>query len=362
MNSKKILFYIVSGGIVIAALLIYALFYKLSDQPTVLQNAHIASHKKGGWGSTKEEVVTFFSKESEESNRHIARKAFIIRRPDAKANVFIFHGFTCNKHDVRFLAHALFGSVKAHMPVNVIIIDFRAHGELSQGQCCTFGRDEKYDVMGIVDFVKKDPELKNLPRIAYGFSMGAVASILAQAEDPTLFTMGIWDCPFDSSEKLLGRAIERLKISLFGYEIPLPGKGILYRYAYNPYVQGILKFALKTIARMDSTQIETCIVPIDVESAIQKIAIPSFFIVCKKDEKAPITAVKALFEQCKGCFKRLWITNGRSHFDSYFYGPEKYTFKVRRFIDKVLSGNYKTRQLERVVIDDDTENSSSILS
>ncbi len=339
-------------GIIITAIVLVLgfwlgslLYRQLSDMPFIGQRD--AGRHYGKRNQTfvrgREEIITLYAREKEDSDRMIARKAILIRRPNAVATVFVFHGFMCDKQDIRFLTNALFGDATSiHMPVNTLTIDFRAHGELAEGQCCTLGLNEMYDVLGAVKFVKSDPELAKLPRVAYGFSMGAVASILAQGQNPTLFDMAIWDCPFDSTKNIIARAVERLKINVFGYEFSLPGRSLLERYAYNSYVQSFLKTLLKTIAKMDSTQVNTCILPVDVVEVMKNISIPFMIIGCRKDDKSPLSAVRALYNAGKG-YKRLWITNGRGHFDSYFYNPEKYIYKVRRFIQKALDDTYKSR-------------------
>ncbi len=359
MNFKGKGLLVIVGVLCIFSIVVYAVFRQLSDAPAFWP-AHwqksppkqLLGDKKSRYRTGIEETITFFARENGQSSRVLARKAFLIRRPGAKATVFVFHGFMCNKNDIRFLTNSLFSQPFDGQPVNTITIDFRAHGEVAQGQCCSFGHDEKYDVMGVVEYVKSDPELKNTKRVAYGFSMGAVASLLAQADDPTLFDMAIWDCPFESTENIIGRAVSSLKLSMLGYDLALPGRSLLQRYAYNPYVQSWLKFALKTIAKMDATQVETCIVPIDTVEAAQKIAIPVMVIGCKGDEKVPVSAVRAIYDALKG-YKRLWITNGRAHFDSYFYNPEKYIYKVRRFIQKAFDGTIKQRYAAYVTLDPD---------
>ena len=94
--------------------------------------------------------------------------------------------------------------------------DFRAHGEHCDGQRCTFGRDEHLDVITAAHFLKNHPHLKNKPVIVYGFSMGAVAAIEAQAKDNSLFSAMILDCPFDSSENIIKRSLESMQFTFFG--------------------------------------------------------------------------------------------------------------------------------------------------
>ena len=61
----------------------------------------------------------------------------------------------------------------------------------------------------------------------------ALKSILAQAETGNLFDAAIWDCPFDSTDRIIERSIERLKLNIGGYEFSLPGRSLLKKYAYN---------------------------------------------------------------------------------------------------------------------------------
>lgn len=290
-------------------------------------------HNKIQWQGLTEEQVNFTAKYGVDSNQRIVRKGILMRRPQAKAVVLICHGYMCNKDDVRFL-RTMF------QDYTTLTFDFRAHGESIQGQHCTLGSREKYDVMGAVDFIKSQPDLKDKPLIVYGFSMGAVASILAQAEMGNLFDAAIWDCPFDSTDNILSRSIDRLKITIGGYEFNLPGRSFLKKYAYNTYVQEILKAALKTIAKMDASVINTCVEPVDTVNAAKKICIPTLLVTCKNDTKAPVEAVTAVYNGMCGQ-KRLWLTDGRFHYDSYFYNPERYTHRVKKFIERFLDGSLK---------------------
>jgi len=272
------------------------------------------------------------------------RHGVLLKRPNPKAVILICHGFMCNKFDSGFL-RLIFPDY------NVMTFDFRAHGEnICEKQCCTFGRDEAQDVAAAVDYIKSRSDLVDLPRIVYGFSMGAVASILAQSADPELFDAMILDCPYDNSENVIKKGLENMRLSFFGYSFSLPGRGFLEKYAFHPYVQGLLKTVLKTVANMDATATNTYIYPVSPADSIKNVTVPCFFIHCQNDEKVPAQAALRIFDGAQG-FKRLWLTEGRRHFDSFFYNPEKYVYKITRFIEKVLAGELEHKERAKIMQD-----------
>jgi pimeloyl-ACP methyl ester carboxylesterase len=294
---------------------------------------------------TIEEKISFTARLNDEGNERIERRGLLVRRPNARAVVLICHGFMCNKDDVRFLRGTLFPRY------TTLSFDFRAHGECIGGQACTLGFLEKEDVIGAVEFIRSQPDLRHKPLIVYGFSMGAVASILAQSQRGNLFDAAIWDCPFDSTDNVVRRLLDKVNISIAGYEFSLPGKSIFQKYAYNGYVQDMIKKVLKTIANLDSCDVNTMMMPVNTVEEANSITIPSFFIVCKKDTKAPVSAVMEVYLSTQG-IKRLWVTNGRYHFDSFFYNPERYTYQVNQFIEGVLSREIYDEDPELIMVDE----------
>jgi pimeloyl-ACP methyl ester carboxylesterase len=260
----------------------------------------------------------------------------------------------CDKYDTAILRQLF-----PKGTYNIFTFDFRAHGEVSHNQWCTFGKDEVHEVITAGTFIKNHPALKNKPVFAYGFSMGAVAAIEAQAQVPALFNGMILDCPFASSENVIKKGLENAKISLFGYEFSLPGKYLLEKYAFHPYVQTLVKYTLKCLAKLDSKDINTIIYPLYPVETIKQISIPCFFIHCRHDEKISITDAKALYQNAQG-FKRQWITNGRRHYDSLFYNPEQYRFHIRQFLQQILDGSYH-QQSQEYTWEDPLEESIPIL-
>ncbi len=293
----------------------------------------------------KIEHIIFSVPEERGSEKLILRKGILVTRPNARATIVICHGFMCNKNDVGFLRSIFY-------EYNVMVFDFRAHGENIENQCSTFGVNEVLDLEGAVSYIKSKPELAQVPLIAYGFSMGAVTAILAQAEHPDMFSALILDCPFDSTEMVIHRLIERLTFSVGGYNYGLPGRSLLKKYAYNQSVQAMIKMALRAVAHIGTHDIKTCILPSNTVQEIKKVTVPCLFITCKNDDKAPIEAVRAIYANKPG-FKRLWLTNGRLHFDSFFYNPEKYIHKTRSFIKNFLDNQLKNKSQSKIVEDTD---------
>jgi pimeloyl-ACP methyl ester carboxylesterase len=297
-------------------------------------------------GGTMENVL-LFSRENETSDKTLIRHGILVRYPEAEATCLFAHGFQGDKHIA-----GVFRSMLPKGKYNVLTFDFRAHGEDTQGQICTFGRDEAYDVLAAAKFLRNHPELKNKPLYLYGFSMGAASSIVAFAMDAIeqrtqvsagkkprpLFDAMVLDCPFDSSENIIKKGLESLKFSLLGYNFDVPGRTILEKYAFHPYVQTMLKFILKTVAQMDPKNIPINIMPVSPVKLAQYIDVPCLFIHCINDEKVPVSAIMAIYDNAtQAPYKMLWLTNGRGHFDSFFYNPEKYSHIVSQFLKQVMT-------------------------
>lgn len=286
------------------------------------------------------EQVLLSSRTSDASSTSLKRKALLIRYPNAIGTVVMCHGFMCDKRDQGFLRQLF-----THGPYNIISFDFRAHGELSENQICTLGRDEAHDVIAAAKFVRNYQPLQGKPVFVYAFSMGAVAAIEAQARDGSLFDAMILDCPFDSSENLLKRLLQGVKFSIFGYEFGLPSCAILEKYAFHQCVQSFIKKILELWGNLETRNIVMHICPVNTVESIKKISVPVFFINCKNDSKVSIAAIKDIYENSNSDYKLLWVTNGRRHFDSFFYYPEKYMKLVRLFLEDYFKQKNKYQQI-----------------
>lgn len=266
------------------------------------------------------------------------RKGVLITRPQALGTVVVCHGFTQSKHEAAF-----FRTFFPHF--NVLAFDFRAHGDLTDGQYSTIGNDEVYDIKGAVDFVKSVHELKDKPIIGFGFSMGAVTLIQAQAEYPDLFNAMIMDSPFDSSSDCMAASIDRmLTVKLFGQKYRIPGKKVMMKCLYCERLQPVMRQVFRYATGFKTFGAQTKFVPVlPIENA-PKITIPCYFITCEKDQKVPVGCVRRLYNAVLAPYKRLWITKGIRHCGSCLDSPELYAYRVNKFIHNVLNNSWTDAQ------------------
>ena len=287
------------------------------------------------------EDVVFQSFLDANKQETLQRRGILVKKPQAIGTVIICHGYLGCKRDAIALKH-LFPQY------NVFAFDFRAHGDDRQGQFSTIGRDEAFDVIAAVNFIKSHDEFKCKPVIAYGYSMGAVSAIQAQAMDNTLFDAMILDCPYDSTDRAMSRGLdEKMKINLFGTTFMLPGKQFILNHMYDEAAQIITNFLFQAITKLDSNKVITKFVRVAPVESIQKITVPCYFIHCVHDKKVPVQAVVDIYENKEG-FKRLWLTQGKGHFGSYQNNPELYWYKVNKFLTKLRQQDMQNRVQQKI--------------
>jgi uncharacterized protein len=113
-------------------------------------------------------------------------------------NLIMSHGYSGNRlvfgeDTLDFIRFAL------NRNYNVLTFDFRASGT-SEGEYTTIGYNEKYDLLGAIDFAKAN----GANHIAlFGFSMGGATSILAAAENPGIIDAVISDSSFHNLRSYL---------------------------------------------------------------------------------------------------------------------------------------------------------------
>ncbi len=278
--------------------------------------------------------VSFPVLQGSKTDATFIRKGFLTLRPGALATIIICHGYTQSKYDSSFL-RTLF----PHF--NVFAFDFRAHGELTDGQFSTIGQDEMFDVRGAVEYVRSQPELQALPVIGFGFSMGAVSLLQAQSYFENMFDMLILDSPFDSSSACVARRLDEMfTCRFFGKTYKLPGKALVMKTMYNPKFRPMIKVLFRMTTGINPNSTKTLFVPVIPINKAHEVKIPCFFISCEKDTKVTADCVQRLYDAVQSPYKRLWITHGVRHCGSCIAQPELYIYKVNEFIKTVLDGSW----------------------
>ena len=108
--------------------------------------------------------------------------------PRARGTVALFHGYTSAKS--RLLTEAAYFRSLGY---NVLLTDFAGSGG-SAGYQCTVGHHEAADVATVVRWLQRRPG----PVIIYANSMGAVATLRAEAELGVRPTANVLECPYGS--------------------------------------------------------------------------------------------------------------------------------------------------------------------
>ncbi len=271
------------------------------------------------------------SKDSKDSKEIIVRNGELVIKPKSKGTIILLHGFKGDKDSMRAL-RILFPHY------NTFIFDFRAHGDNTQGQCCSFGAYERLDVKAAVEYVKSHPLLKDKPVFAYGISMGAVSALEAQAYYGDLFDAIIADSPFDSVESVIERGLKKVNLVVAGYDLVAPLRDFFKKHSFDQRIDQALRFVLSTFAGMNASTTRTCLKPVSPYQSITKVTVPTLLIGCAKDEQVPLDAVRAIHEKSPGS-TQLWIAPGRRHIDAFFANPEEYQNRVNLFFDQVVANN-----------------------
>ena len=217
----------------------------------------------------------------------------------AKGNppVVILHGLGAGK--AHMIDYILFAQAAGYP---VLAIDFRGHGT-SGASLTSIGYYESWDVEAAMDFVRKrgagDPVL-------WGTSMGAVAALLAAAEDGSVAGV-IADAPFDTYRNTIRH---HAKLMYGMSEFPL------------------LTMAMPMIeerARFDLDEVDSL-------RAVGQIHAPILFLAAAEDRRMDPAMVRTIYDAAAGP-KEFWIIPGEGH-ESRSFGKE-YQEKIRTFLAKL---------------------------
>ncbi|MBN1367261.1 MAG: alpha/beta fold hydrolase [Dehalococcoidales bacterium] len=189
---------------------------------------------------------------------------------------------------------------------NVLMFDLRGYGE-SDGSTVSGGYYEKRDVEGAVVFAKE----RGFEHIGVlGFSLGAVSSLLAAAEDKDIDAV-VSDSSYADLNDIMGPEFKKRTK------------------APELFLEPIL-FMIKIMYGVDFAGIR----PV---AAVPEIAPrPVLFIHGEDDDMIPANHAYRLYEAADNSLDELWVVPGAGHVKSFKVQPQEYIERVTAFFDEYL--------------------------
>lgn len=211
---------------------------------------------------------------------------------DATGVVILVHGRdACRGDELRGTTESLVESL-ALRGLSVLMLDLRGHGESDHARL-TFGRRERHDILGAVDFLLHRGYSAGRIGIL-GASMGGVSAIAAAAEEPAIGAL-ITDSAYASLHEVLAAQFTRLtKLPLFVLAGALVAARALTGENLLRHAPGVNMKRLR--------------------------GRPTLVIHAEHDPFVPVHHARILAHAGDG---EMWITSGTGHLSSFFAtGPE----------------------------------------
>ena len=225
--------------------------------------------------------------------------------PNGEGTVIPLHGYTRSRWDEVYMKQTIEFLLKEGY--SVLVFDFRAHGR-SDGKYTTVGEKELIDVLSAVDWLKKNHPEKAGKIGLVGFSMGAVVTIMALAEDDRI-TCGVADSPPIYLDKTGARGLK--------YFANLPEWLYTFVKPFTKLFSGAKELNMLEYA--------------------DKVRKPLLLIAGEKDPLVKPNEVREFYERNKQINPNveLWITDA-PHVRTLKFRPEEWKEKVREFLEKWL--------------------------
>jgi len=225
--------------------------------------------------------------------------------PNGEKTVIPLHGYTRSRWDDVYMKQTTEFLLKEGY--SVLTFDFRAHGK-SEGKYTTVGEKELIDVLSAIDWLKSNHPEKAEKIGLVGFSMGAVVTIMALAEDERV-TCGVADSPPVYMDRTGARGLK--------YFANLPE----WLYTF-----------VKPFTKLFSGAKE-----LDVLQYADRVKKPLLLIAGEQDPLVKPEEVKEFYERNRQINPNveLWISDA-PHVRTLKFHPEEWKERVGRFLEKWL--------------------------
>ncbi len=236
---------------------------------------------------------------------------------DPKGTIVAVHCFACNRAEAKVGILGIARRLVAK-DFNLLLFDLRGHGSSDDGRI-SGGLVEREDVLGAVEFVHSEygTPLKRIGLL--GFSLGAVASLLAAAEQPEIAGVVTDSAFYDMSELMHDNPELTDGLSPALVKAFYPGMRLIGQLVYD--------IDLGT-AR-----------PIE---AVSKLPFPLLIVHGGDDQRVPTAHAKQLYSASVHRESELWIVPDAGHGESYLRQPSEYIDRVVNYFEKRFQGMLDT--------------------
>lgn len=246
-----------------------------------------------------------------DSTGSITLKGWYFASPGSKKTVILCHGYKENR--LEFKPAMIKEFIKAGY--NVLTFDFRNCGK-SEGSTTSVGYYEKYDLLGAINFIKKNYSSKIS---VMGWSMGAATSITAAAEDKDVCAV-IADSPFSDLNDYLNA-----QLPVWSHVPP--------KWSHLPQApfNKVILLATRILTGMNPSEVSP-------RKSITQIAPRPLLLIHSDDDNA--ISVKnsvelySIYKKAAGSKAEFWNADGAGHVGTYGKSPDIYMSKVIDFLNR----------------------------
>lgn len=211
------------------------------------------------------------------------------------------------------------GSMLRDLGGEVLLVEYRNHGGSGRAPA-TFGTGESRDVAAALAFLRERPEMKGLPLVLFGVSLGTVASALAAPDAKGLAAL-ILDAPIDDLHATGDRMLEGFAARRNqGPTLPAP-------------IRSLMLWGAGTFGGVDFDHATA-------RAALSRLPknVPVLFIAAGQDDRVPVDAVKSWFDALptEADRKDLWIVPDAKHGKVWEVDPAGYRAHLEALLDRAL--------------------------
>jgi dipeptidyl aminopeptidase/acylaminoacyl peptidase len=246
------------------------------------------------------EVVTFPSIDTK-----LTLHGWLLPSSSSQQVIIMVHGNGRNRVDPSIGTLEIASGLVEH-GYNVLMFDLRGYGE-SDGSTVSGGYYERRDLEGAVKYMRE----RGFEHIGVlGFSLGAVTSLLAGAEDKDIDAI-VSDSSFADLQDIMEQEFSKRT------------------HAPKLFLNPIL-FMIKIMYGVDFTAIRP------VKYVAEIAPRPILFIHGEEDETIPVSHAYRLLEASGNSLNELWVVEGAGHTQSYKTHPEEYIKRITEFFNGAL--------------------------